>query len=69
MDGQSAKVNGLPKCTAHEIKSLPSLNQKLGGPNDVLETKEVNNIRRVNRNKAPFNFLTTHFRSKFSYFG
>ena len=56
MDGPSAKVNGLPKCTAHEIKSLPSLNQKLGGPNDVLETKEVNNIRRVNRNKAPFNF-------------
>ena len=40
MDGQSAKVNRLPKQTVHEIKSSPSLNQKLDGPNDVLGVKK-----------------------------
>ena len=44
MDGHSAKVNGLSKRAVNEIKSLPSLNQKLGGPNDALGMKEVNHI-------------------------
>ena len=44
MDGPSAKVNGLPKRAVYEIKSLPFLNQKLNGPNDVLGMEEVNYI-------------------------